>query len=121
MKEKLINAILILINEYSDERHIVDPSKCSLCILYTAIVKGFTSICKECINNSFRSEHVILVGCLSRELKYDTSLKKQQKKQAEFWTKALAYIRKVPEQHLFPPSKGVAKRLNEIAKQVYLP
>ena len=121
MKEKLINAILILINEYSNEKHVVNPSKCSLCVLYATIVKGFTSICKECINSSFKSDYVILVGCLSRELRYDTSFKKQQKKQAKFWTEALAYIRKVPEQHLFPPSKGVAKRLNEIAKQVYLP
>ena len=120
MKEKLINAILVLINEYSNGEHIVDPSKCSLCTLYALIVKGFTSICKKCINVSFKSDYIVLVGCLAREFTYDTSLKKQQKKQAEFWTEALAYIRKVPEQHLFPPSKGVAKKLNEIAKQIYL-
>ena len=115
MKKKIIEAVETLIEKYSTNTHKQLINRCSLCVLYHVE-------CSICLNNAFGG----VLGCTNRAAFFTKVnsediciLEQNQDLHAKYWSNVLPYIKKVPEQYLYPPSEGVKKKLREIAEESY--
>ena len=94
IKEKVIEAVKQLIVEYTNGDHLIDPEKCSLCLIF---YKGNCN-CTQCPNIVFGHGGM---GCLFRECppsaadgNYSAVIRCR-----EFWKKVLPKFEKMPPKY----------------------
>ena len=115
-KKQLIEAIEILIKEYSEGIHNWDINKCSLCKLVNMDIKSVKNEiieCDKCINIAFGYPG----GCADRIFISNNGY--SQEYQTIFWTNMLAFVKKTPFENILPMTKEVKEQIIKIAEESY--
>lgn len=100
-KQRCLNAIDILIDEWSKNEHTPINTNCSLCTIYYS-----PSYCKGCPNSVFfvhitvikskTCNKAVSLGCFNRKLNIKSTSLEESKLHAEFWRQAKKHLETLP-------------------------